>query len=170
MFGESQPYQVAEIPMIFPVILGNQSKMELLYQEKELSGNERLSWCRVSTRGECRWPRADAAVHLHNRDRACAPVTCLHAPRVSQLLLPSCSFPDMRPATNSFSWYKSSIFDWFPSITGYFISIPAKRLGIREHLLVPGKDAARAGCTTLRSWRRCQWARRWRLLAVGSVP
>jgi len=30
------------------------------------------------------------------------------------LLLLLCSFPDMRPATNSFSWYQSSILDWFP--------------------------------------------------------
>jgi len=71
-----------------------------------------MSTSRVSTWGECRWLRADASVHLHNR--ACAAVTCVHAPRDSQLLLPSCSFPDMRPAKNSFSWYKSSIFDWFP--------------------------------------------------------
>jgi len=38
-------------------------------------------------RGECTWPRADAAVHQHNR--ACAAVIHLHAPCVSQLLLPS---------------------------------------------------------------------------------
>ena len=37
------------------------------------------------TRGEYRWPRADAFVHKHNR--ACAVVIHLHSPRVSQLLL-----------------------------------------------------------------------------------
>ena len=64
---------------------------------------------RVSSRGanECRLPRAHSAVHQHNR--ACAVVTHVHSPRVSQLLLPRCSFPDMRPATNSCSWYQSSI-------------------------------------------------------------
>ena len=41
-----QPSLFAGIPMIYPVNLGNQSKMELLYQEKEfvaghVSGNER---------------------------------------------------------------------------------------------------------------------------------
>ena len=50
-----------------------------------------ISWCRVSTRGECRWPRADAAVHQLNI--ACAGVIHLHLSRVSQLLLPSWSFP-----------------------------------------------------------------------------
>ena len=41
----------------------------------------------------------------------CEAVIHMHALRVSQLLLPSSLFPDMCPATNSFSWYKRSIFD-----------------------------------------------------------
>jgi len=118
------------IPMIFPVILKgsveNGTVGQLLYQEIFLlQGTCReMNASRFSTRGECRWPRADAVVHLHNR--ASAAVIRLLAPRVSLLLLPSCSFPDMRPATNSFSWYKTSIFDWFPRITGHIIGIPAK--------------------------------------------
>ena len=60
----------------------------------------------VSARGECRGTTADADVLQHNR--AWAAVINLHSPRVSQLLLPSCSFPNMRPATNSFSWLKGS--------------------------------------------------------------
>ena len=46
------------------------------------------------------------------------------------------------PCNKFFSWYKSDIFDWFPSITGNIIGIPAKRLGFPANLLVPGKDAA----------------------------
>jgi len=67
----------------------------------------------------------------------------LHSPRVSQLLLPSCSFPDTRPATNTFSMYKKSIPDRFPGITEKIIAIPAKRLGFPQIRLVPGKDEAR---------------------------
>jgi len=80
------------------------------------------SW---STRGECRWPRADAAAHLYNR--ACAAVIRLHAPRVSLLLLLSCSFPDMRPYNKFLSLVQK--FDWFPRIIGNIIGFPAKRLG-----------------------------------------
>ena len=57
-----------------------------------IRGNYRFEIRRhISTRDECRWPRADAAVHQHNS--ACTTVIYLHAPRVSQLLLPSYSFP-----------------------------------------------------------------------------
>jgi len=50
------PSLFAGIPMIFPVILGNQSKMELLYQEKEfvagsMLGNEQLGNNSRETRG-----------------------------------------------------------------------------------------------------------------------
>jgi len=50
----------AGIPMIFSVILGNQSKMELWYQEKKfvagrMSGNEQLGNNRRETRGACKW-------------------------------------------------------------------------------------------------------------------
>jgi len=86
-----------------------------------------------STRGECRWPRADAAVHLQNR--VCPAVNCLHAPRVSQLLFPSCSFPDMRPATNSFSWYTKSTLDWFPRITGNLIVFPQKGCRAEQYFI-----------------------------------
>jgi len=48
------------------------------------------------------------------------------------LLLQSCSFPDTRPATNTFSWYKNSIPDGFPGITEKIIAIPAKRLGFPQ--------------------------------------
>ena len=66
----------------------------------------------------------------------------LHSPRVSQLLLLSCSFPDMRPATNSFSWYQNSISDGFPGITNKIIEIPAKKLVFPQICVAPGKDAA----------------------------
>jgi len=56
------------------------------------------------------------------------------APRVSLLLFPRCLFPDMCTAITSFSWYKSSIFDWFPRILGIIIGIPAERLGFPENL------------------------------------
>ena len=67
--------------------------------------------------------------------------TCIHLAN-SQLVLPSCSFHDMRPATNSFSWYKSSISAGFPNCFRDFMEIPAKRLGFLRIALVPGKDAA----------------------------
>jgi len=65
------------------------------------------------------------------------------APRVSLLLFPSCSFPDMHTAITSFSWFKSSVFDWFPRIIGIIIGILAKRLGFPENLLVLGEDERR---------------------------
>jgi len=61
----------------------------------------------------------------------------LHLPRVSQLLLPSCSFPDTRNTTNTFSWYKKSISDGFPGITEKIIEIPAERLGFPQFRLLP---------------------------------
>ena len=57
-------------------------------------------------------------------------------------MLPSCSFPDTRPATNTFSWHKNSISDGFQGITQKTTEIPAKRLGFPQIRLVPGKDAA----------------------------
>ena len=97
---------------------------------------------RVSTRDECRWPGAHAAVHLHNT--ACPTVTRLHAPRVSQLLLPSCSFPNMR--TNSISWYKSSILDWFPKNYRNIIGIPEHHWYSRKEAGIPR--------TCFSSWER----------------
>jgi len=78
-------------------IINNYSETEMVEICSHTNTNDIYKWGiyeirrRVSTRGECRWPRADVSVHVHNR--ACAVVTCLHAPRVSQLLLPSRSFP-----------------------------------------------------------------------------
>jgi len=53
------PSLFAGVPMMFPTILGNQSKMELLYQEKEfvagrMSGNEQLGNNSRETRGACK--------------------------------------------------------------------------------------------------------------------
>jgi len=48
------------------------------------------------------------------------------------------SFPDTRPATNTFSWHKDCIPDGFPGITEKIIAIPAKRLGFPKiHLVQP---------------------------------
>jgi len=48
----------------------------------------------------------------------------------------------MRPATDTFSWYRNSISDGFPRITQKIIEIPAQRLGFPKNRLVAGKDAA----------------------------
>jgi len=74
-------------------------------------------------------PRLLSAICIH-----LAPETRRHDSR---------SFPDTRPATNTFSWYKISIPDGFPGITEKIIAIPAEKLGFTQIRLVPGKDAAR---------------------------
>ena len=136
--------------------------MELLHQEKEfvtgcMSGNEHeLRRC-FSVRGECRqpWVSLRGCEPSQQSKYCCATVIHLHVPRVFLLLLPSCSFPDMRPTTNFFHWYQRSILDWFPRITENMIGIPAKRLGFHGNPLVPEKDAALrpklAECTVLKT-------------------
>jgi len=69
-----------------------------------------------------------------------SPATGVRFQRVSQLLLPSCSFPDIRHATNIFSWYKNVISDGFPENIEKIFEIPANRLGFPQIRSVPGKD------------------------------
>jgi len=71
--------------------------------------------------------------------RGCTPAQqsmCSSNPLASTLrfsaVAAGCSFPDTRPATNTFSWYKNSIPDGFPGITEKIIAIPAKRLGFPQ--------------------------------------
>ena len=105
------------------------------------------------TRCECRWPRADAAVHQHSR--ACTAVIHLHLPRVSQLLLPSCSFSDLHPATKLFSWYKNSNSDGFPGITDENHQNCCEKVEIPAIRFVPGKDEEEKRGINL--WTRHIW-------------
>ena len=73
--------------MVFPIILGNQSKMEILYQEKELvaghmSGNEQLGNDSKEKQGECK--RITAAHARLYRCVAASALGDLHSPRVDK--------------------------------------------------------------------------------------
>jgi len=65
------------------------------------------------------------------------------------------SFPDMHPATNSFSWQKCHF--QTPSTFRDFIDIPAKRLRFPRIVLLPGKEPCR-GCVLL-GWLHTQPSR-----------
>ena len=98
---------LAGIPMICPVILGNQSKMEVLYQEKEfvagrMSGNEQLGNNSRETRGASK--RITAALALLCRCTTASALGHLHSPRVEKRL----AFISRHvPCNKKISWYKS---------------------------------------------------------------
>jgi len=130
---------VNDIPCKF---LGNQSKMESLYQEKEflaghMSGNEQLGNNSWETRGACK--QVIAAHALMCRCTDASALSHLHSPHVETRLV----LISRHASCNKFLFLVQKFhFQLIPQELQEYHCILSKRLGFPKILYVPGKDIA----------------------------